>query len=223
MAGTGFSYNPLVSGQRIKYWLGSLSGYYHYDTNALDAWNVSYIRNVVTSFSERIGCENFFGNQVFNVAYNHELSVEDSPVDLTNSLQNALCISSEGVPYLGEGINVRGIIMPYEAIITKNPIIGEVIDCHSKVYNGETFELLMSDYHWKYKTSQIYSQWNNYSNVVRVDLAEFNSEYDSSVKDVVYTYFFAENIGIVQLYWGEVDPISHQVTGKVVGRLLNQS
>ena len=206
MNNSGFEYNPLTDGEMYVYWLASMTGYYRPD-HILDSWGLTYKRNVATSFSATAGvCRHFFGNEILYGSYNHEISTPATPINPATTLYVGVGIDSKGVPYLGETVNPMGVIMPREAIITKNPKVGEVIEERSKVYGScDAHDLIHNTYHWRYQTTAIYSTWGGFANVVRTDLHEYNTEIDPSKCDMVYSYFFAENIGIVALYWGVWD------------------
>lgn len=207
---TGFEYNPLPNGGHLDYWGATMQGYYHHDTHTLDMWTWQPMDGRVMTFEKIDGaCPYWFGSMAMWASY------DTHPMGMT--LYNTPQVSADGIVYWGEVMNPRGVVLPGEAIVTKNPVVGEVVEAHSRVYMGCNSEMLFPSYHWRYQTTERYAEWNGYHDVVRTDLIEYNHETIPTALDWVYTYFFARDIGMVNVIWGMMDPQTSMVDGWAIG------
>lgn len=220
---TGFEYNPLPDNGQINYWGATMQGYYHHDTHTLDMWTWQAAPPRTISFSRtKSVCPLWFGGTELVASYDHPIGTSNLPIGAEPGsaiLYNAFSVSSTGIPYWGELANPNGIVMPAEAIITKNPVVGEVIEAWSVTYTGCNTQVLYPSFHWRYQTTAHYDTWNGYSDVIRTDLVEYAHESDPTAKDWVYTYFFVRGIGMVNVVWGKLDPLTNMVDGWAIGKM----
>jgi hypothetical protein len=126
---------------------------------------------------------------------------------LAGSLKVGTGISPEGKYYLGEGVNeLEMVISPPEALLTYNSVVGEIIDCHSRVFtNSYDNTILIPDFHWTYRTIGHYNTWGHYSDCWHTGLYEHTSNY-------VYNYVFANGVGMIDFWYGALNP-NNNVTG----------
>ena len=151
------------------------------------------------------------GNETLYVKYEHGIGTPEFPIDFSQSLENIISISPNGIPYIGEVQNVGAAVFTPEALITKSPVAGETISGYSRVTKScSNSTVVYPSFHWEYKTIAHYANWGIYTDVWRTYLGEYAT---SPTAIVVYNYAFARNLGNVDVWWGTYNPSTNAFVG----------
>lgn len=183
------NYFPAVS--RIEYRVFDITGEWSEAGYTLSINSQTRRDNNIAVTPESYSCPAFSGTK---------MQWENPVGNKTRSLKNGPGVSSNDIYYIGEGINENdNFIYPYEAILTYNPIAGEVIEQRSKVFTSCLDNtVIVPSFHWKYKTIAHYETWGGFADVWRTGLHEITSNH-------VYNYIFAKDIGMVDFWHGSID------------------
>ena len=127
----------------------------------------------------------------------------DGNIVWSQTLQDAVFTSSNGIKYVGEAVSELGhVATPGEAKITMNPIVGEAIEESSTIRQScADGSIINRGYHWRYQTSAHYDNWRGYRDVFVTGLIEFNP----GGTPAVYNYAFARDVGLIAFWYGLLD------------------
>lgn len=202
-------YNPQRSGTGITYQIFTITGIWHDDTFAMDVTSRSFLNLQRIAYSQ-ISLSDFFGYLPLFAGYQHLMDVEDTPINMSGTLVDGVGYSN-GEYYIGEASSNQNVVhIPFIAKLAFNPYPGQTISPTSKIYNSINKSYLF-DFHWTYKTIMKLDQWGAFSDVWRTGLKEYNPS-NPSAPGCVYNYCFMRNVGLIDLWYGQMQP-----DGSIVG------
>ncbi len=205
---TQVNFNDYVNytpGRWIKYDVYPITGTWNESTGALDILTRgNKLKTEVISFGTKT-CEKFSG-QLYN-SYYHAENVPSFPQNNWASLQT-LPYTFEGKEFIGEGVDQNGWVkVPPEAIISKNLVVGEVIDSPSTtVYESCSSDIILSNsFHWKYRTVSHHTTWGSFGDTYRTSLREYGGN--------VYNYAWTYGVGLSDFWHGLLNTSNNTVNG----------
>lgn len=192
------TYSYLPNELEIEYLVFDITGVWSENTYELSITTQAQRPYMISVTPEPYDCPAFSGTKM---QWQNPVGTQ------ARSLKNGVMVSSNGLYYLGEGINENdNFIYPYEALLTHAPVAGETIEEVSRVFAGcADNTIIVPEFRWRYKTIAHYDTWGDFSDVWRTGLHEYPNSH-------VYNYVFARDIGMVDFWHGSVD-VNHNVVG----------
>ncbi len=194
LKGTGNPYDQMIPGSQITYKTYPITTSWDNNTQALTIVKQFAYDSVQTLQYSTTSCN---GHEYFVTHYNWGIPTSPQPVPpyYVGSLVDTVFISSNGISYIGEGLNGGGNVTPGEAKISMNPIVGETINEYSTVSSQCINTSFKSySYHWQYKTIEHFDSWMGFKDVWRTGLVEYNGD---GFPPNYYNYYFALNYGMI--------------------------
>jgi hypothetical protein len=206
IGGTGFIYNPMTPGYSLKYNTWIMTG--RYDPNDGYIYPVtltnSHKDNTLTYGTSE--CAALGSQSLYTFQYHPTADEAGSGVNLSNMF----AIAPNGTRYIGE-VGLDMLVLPPEPIYIVDPTPNQVLDVYSKVYRGcDDFTVIHNSFHSRIQYVGA-GKWNQYKTQV-FSLREYATEVGSP-PDKVYTYIYCEGIGLCQLQFGDLNPVTNIVTG----------
>lgn len=202
---TGFDFLPLKNAQVFHQF--NITGIWDFQTMTLGVTSrVSLGTQFQFDYWES-QCPQFFGEAKTYTMYAHGVGAVTEPL-IPNSSQHLIQAAHEsGITYIGEVVNTFGkVVIPPECLITKNPIVGEVLEGCSTVY--ENASIITNEFGWKYKTIARLD-WGPHKDCFWTGLIEYSDP------NFVYNYVFKNGVGIIDIWFGAMDE-NGNVTGMEV-------
>lgn len=112
------------------------------------------------------------------------------------------------VGWLGEA----NVVRPYQALLTINPVVGEVITQDANVmWFNDDGQVIPGVFKYKYSTLAVGPWGNNtWPDTIRTGMIE---NYDDPTKLAAYNYVWAKGIGPVNYWQGAVNPTDNTIEG----------
>lgn len=214
--GTGSTYYPMIPRTQLVYQTYPITSTWDSSTQnlAIDT-PVSYPSpaNYQTLQYTTVYCSDFGSTPLFATTYNSGTLTAPAPYVANQSLQDTVFVINENgvkTSFIGEALNSYGKVMPGEAKITMNPVVGETITGSSTVTGAAAFSvqcgvtaLLNPAYPWKYQTVEYLPVWTGpdgqtYKDVWHTGLTEISQNSNPSA---YYNYIFANGIGMVAFWF----------------------
>lgn len=207
-AQTGHPYWPMNNNQPILYSVFEITG----------TWNEAQMRLSISSRKAHANspqtitttnatCPKFFGQgPLFKETY--------TPGG--GNLHEGGGVTSGGLSYIGEAINAdQNVTIPFLAKITFNPVAGQTISGPSMIYKScnDTRLQYTQPFHWKYRTIEHLNNWGKFNDVWLTGLREYGFNLSTTSDDMVYNYVFQRGKGMVNFWYGTLDPTGTKVTG----------
>jgi hypothetical protein len=202
-------YDPLQEGDSITYHVYKMTGIYNDTDMRIATVTNNYIGAVKITFVKNNYAD--YGTKNLIARYYHGANTPlPSPLNFSTAVQDAKWITNTNQEYIGEMVNELGnVIIPPEAKLERNPVVGNVIDKQSVVrVSPSDNTIINANFHWKYRTIEYLPvAWGNFIDCWRTGLREYNP----AGNDRVYNYLFMKNKGMVNFWYGDL--IGNQVTG----------
>ena len=210
------AYCPWTPGSYIDYVVMEFTGVYHPDTMFLDVLTrvESPVNSRQTVTAVRVPAPEP------SVYLCSTLTGEPTPT-INNLIDGYPFTGKYSFPYLINGkwqpldgstgwIGESTVLRPYQALLTLNPIVGEVLTLQSDA-NTYTDGGLVNNWKFNYKYSTLYKgPWGpTWPDTIRTGMLENCDQRD---KWVAYNYVFAEGIGQVD-YWKGTVAADNTVSG----------